>query len=112
MTFREGRARITLPGGTTLICSNAMFAPDAQRSLISFRDLWAHGIHTLTAIRDGEEILKLMQGSTCLATARCGATGLYEIPIFFLTEGHQDHSAYSVTIPEKAKLWHSRFMTN
>jgi hypothetical protein len=45
MTFREGRARVTLPGGATLICSNAMFAPDAQRSLISFRDLRAHGIH-------------------------------------------------------------------
>jgi hypothetical protein len=108
MTFREGRARVTLPGGATLICSNAMFAPDAQRSLISFRDLRAHGNHALAAIRDGEEILILMQGSTCLATARCGATGLYEIPISFLTEGHQDHSAYSVTIPEKAKLWHSR----
>jgi hypothetical protein len=66
----------------------------------------------LTAIRDGEEILNLMQGSTCLATARCGATGLYEIPISFLSEGHEDHSAYSVTIPEKTKLWHSRFMTS
>jgi hypothetical protein len=112
MIFREGRARVTLPGGATLICSNAMFAPDAQRSLISFRNLRAHGIHALTAIRDGEEILNLIQGSTCLATARCGVTGLYEIPISILTEGHQDHSTYSVTIPEKAKLWHSRFMTS
>jgi hypothetical protein len=104
MTFREGRARVMLPGGTTFICSNAMFAPDAQRRLISFRDLRAHGIHALTATRDGEEIFKLMQGSTCLATAHCGATGLYEIPISSLTVGHQDHSAYSITIPGKDKV--------
>ena len=108
MTFREGRARVKLPRGATLICPNAMFAPEAQRSLISFRDLQAHGIHALTVIMDGEEILKLMQGGTCLATACCRASGLYEIPISSLTAGHQDHLAYSVTIPEKAKLWHWR----
>ncbi|KAG0587687.1 hypothetical protein KC19_2G183600 [Ceratodon purpureus] len=87
MTFREGRAKVKLPGGATLIYSHAMFAPEAQRSLISFRDLRAHGIHALTAIRDGEEILNLMQGDKCLATARCGANGLYEIPISCLSEG-------------------------
>jgi hypothetical protein len=85
MTFHEGRARVTLPGGATLVCFNAMFAPEAHRSLINFRNLRAHGIHALTAIKDGEEILKLMQGGTCLATARCGASGLYEIPISSVT---------------------------
>ena len=108
MTFREGWARDKLPGGATLVCSNVMFAPEAQRSLISFRDLRAHGIHALPAIRDGEEILKLMQGSTCLATARCGASGLYEMSVSSFIVGYQDHSTYSITIPEKAKLWHWR----
>jgi hypothetical protein len=50
----------------------------------------------------------MMQGGTCLAIVRCGVSSLYEIPISSLTAGHQDHSAYSVTIPEKAKLWHWR----
>ena len=108
MTFREGRARVKLPGGTILICSNAMFAPEAQWSLIKFRDLRAHGIHALTAIKDGEEIIKLMQGGTCLATACYGAKSIYEILIFSLTVGHQDHSTYLVTIHEKTTLWHWR----
>jgi hypothetical protein len=108
MTFREGRAGVKLPGGATFICSNAMFAPEAERSLISLRNLRAHGIHALTTIMDGEEILKLMQGGMCLATACYGASGLYEILISSLTAGHQNHSTYSVTIHEKAKLWHWR----
>ena len=90
-----------------------MFAPDAQRSLISFHDLWSHGIHALTALKDGEETLKLRQGQECLVTARCGVSGLYEIPISCPTRGQQDMqplsgSAYFVTIPDKAKLWHGR----
>ena len=32
----EGRARVTLPGGATLICDHAMYAPATNRSLISF----------------------------------------------------------------------------
>ena len=110
LTFREGRARIMLSGGSTLICTQAMFALDAQQSLISFRNLRSHGIHALTAIREGEETLELRQGQKCLATARCEASGLYEIPISCPTRGHQtmhptSGSAYSVTIPDKTKLW-------
>ena len=56
--FREGRARVTVLGGTTLICDHAMFAPAANRSLISFRDLRSNGIHILTLIKDGEETLE------------------------------------------------------
>src|SRR5450759_2972617 len=113
MTFCEGRARVMLPGGATLVCTHAMFAPDAQRSLISFRDLRSHGIHALTAIREGEETLELRQGQKCLATAKYGASGLYEIPISCPTRGPRvmhptSGSAYSVTIPDKTNLWHGR----
>ena len=101
---RESRAPEAPPSSTPMPCSPR----SVQRSLISFRNLRAHGIHALTAIRDGEEILKLMQGGMCLPTTRCAASGLYEIPISSLTTGYQNHSAYSVTIPEKAKLWHWR----
>ena len=32
MRFREGRARVRLPGGATLTCENAMLAPEAKRT--------------------------------------------------------------------------------
>ena len=80
-TFREDPATIVLPGGATLICKSAMYAPSAHRSLISFRDLRGHGIHIVTAVSGSEEVLELRQGLCCLATVCTGATSLYELPI-------------------------------
>ena len=57
--FREGRATIVLPGGATLLIANAMFAPSASRSLISFKDLRANGIHTTTIVKNNKEALLL-----------------------------------------------------
>lgn len=37
--FREGRTKVVLPGGYTLMCTGAMYAPEALRSLISYKDL-------------------------------------------------------------------------
>ena len=59
--FREGRATIVLPGGATLLIANAMFAPSASRSLISFKDLRANGIHTTTIVKNNKEALLLQQ---------------------------------------------------
>ena len=111
LKFREGWARVVLPRGATLVCNHAMYAPDAHRSLINFWDLRSHGIHVMTALRDAEEILELWQGQKCLATAMCGASGLYEIMISCLpnrrkTMQPSGGSAYSVTIPNKNNLWH------
>ena len=88
-----------------------MFAPEAHQSLISFRDLWTHGIHLLTEVRNGKETLALRQGQTSLAVACRGATGLYEISISSLPTRRSQPSkgsAYSVTIPDKTTLWHRR----
>ena len=58
-----------------------MYAPDAPRSLISYRDLWANGIDVSTTVENDEEALELRQGQRTLATAIAGADGLYEIDI-------------------------------
>jgi hypothetical protein len=88
--FHEGRATVVLSRGTTLMFPKAMYAPTAQRSLISFRDLRGHGIHLLTALRNGEETLALRQGPWHLATAYAGASGLYQLDISNSASGAAD----------------------
>ena len=83
--FREGRATVILPGGFPLICENAMYAPDAPRSLISYRDLRARKIHVSIAMGNDEEVLELRQGQEILATTHAGDDGLYKIVIKPLT---------------------------
>jgi hypothetical protein len=77
--FREGQAMVILPGGFPLNCDKAMYAPDAPRSLISYRDLRARNIHVSTAVENDEEVLELRQGLSILATARAGADGLIRL---------------------------------
>ena len=79
--YREGWATIVLPGGTTFEIENAMYAPDAHRSLISFKDLRVNGIHTTTSVIKEKEALVLQRGTAVLATAFAGCGGLYELPI-------------------------------
>jgi hypothetical protein len=81
LTFREGVAIVLLPGNNPITCRDAMYAPDAPRSLISYRDLQANGIHVSTTVENDEEVLELRQGQRTLATATAGADGLYEIAI-------------------------------
>ena len=81
LTFQEGEATIWLPGNFPVKCKDAMFAPDAPRSLISYRDLRANNIHISTELEKDEEALALRQGRRLLATAIAGAEGLYEIAI-------------------------------
>ena len=111
LRFCEGRACITLLGGTTLVCDHAMYVLAANRSLISFRDLRSNGIHVLILIKDGEETLELWYGQNCFATASCRASGLYELVISHLPSGRKTippsgGSVYSVIAPSKINLWH------
>ena len=57
LKFREGRAIIGLPGGSPFICERAMFAPEAPRNLISYKDLRAKKIHVSTALDNVEGAL-------------------------------------------------------
>ena len=79
--FREGRATVLLPGGFPLNCERAMYAPDAPRSLINYRDLRARNIHVSIAVENDEEVLEPRQGLMILATAKAGDDGLYKIVI-------------------------------
>jgi hypothetical protein len=130
--FREGRATVILPGGFPLNCKKAMYAPDAPRSLISYRDPRARNIHVSTAVENDEEVLELRQRLTILATARARDDGLYKIvinpldnvnPISLIDEeevcmavwaGDPEakcrNLAQGVSIDTKAKpdLWHER----
>ena len=81
LRFREGRATIILPGGFPLDCLKAMYALDAPRSLISYRDLWARNIHLCTKLQGDEEVIELRQGSQIIATANAGLDGFYKVAI-------------------------------
>ena len=72
-----------LLGGIPILCERAMYSPNAPRSLISYRDLRANGIHITTTQVNGEEVLELRRGLSVLATAKAGANALYEIKIKF-----------------------------
>ena len=120
--FHEGRATIVLTGGAILVNNHAMYASSAHRSMINYRDLWNNGIYILTALRNSEEVLELMEGLRCLATAYVGSTGLYELPFSNVTIGSIGanlHSGlktsqelasfvFTITLPLKTRLWHSR----
>ena len=58
--YRKGQARVLLPGGTPILCERAMYSPNAPRSLVSYRDLRANGIHITTAQVNGEEVLSVL----------------------------------------------------
>ena len=77
LRFREGRTKVVLPRGYTLICTGAMYVPEAPRSLISYKDLRANDIHVSTAMDNGEEVLELRRGQRLLATVAAGDEGLY-----------------------------------
>ena len=81
LRFREGRATIVLPVGFPLNCEKAMYAPDAPRCLISYRDLRARNIHACTTLQGSEEVIELRQGPRVIATANAGPDGLYKVAI-------------------------------
>ena len=127
--FREGRITIVLPRGATLLIDRAMYTPSAPRSLISFKDLQAHGIHTFNVVNNHEEALELRQGIEVIVIAYAGATGLYELPITcrthpqsglqtsvasIVSQSHTDIPqepagfVFSMILPTKTGLWNSR----
>ena len=89
--FWEGRATVILLGGFPLNCKRAMYAPDAPRSLISYKDLKAKNIHVSIAVKNDEKVLELRQGLMILATVRAGDDGLYKIVINSLDNENSSH---------------------
>ena len=81
LKFKEGRAKLLLPRGTSLTLARAMYAPAAPRNLISYKDLRAQDVHLTTEGVKGEEAIELRRRGVTLATATAGATGLYNVKI-------------------------------
>lgn len=50
---------MVLHRGPPFIHDRAVYAPDAPRSLISYRDLGANGIYVSVAVENDEEVLEL-----------------------------------------------------
>ena len=104
-----------------------MYAPDAPRSLINYRDLRANDIHVSTAVENDEEVLELWRGPRRLATAHAAANGLYELCIMQASppskgeeeageHQHMCHPCLSLggaqtsflAAGSKANIWHCR----
>jgi hypothetical protein len=96
--FREGWASIVLLGGTTFRIEHAMYAPSAHQSLISVKDLRAHGIHTFTTVKGDSEALELRQGPKVIATAYAGSSGLYELSI--TSTHHSQLKSVLISVPD------------
>ena len=62
----EGRATIILPGRFPLICESAMYAPDAPRNLISYKNIMDSQTHISTTVDRDEEVLELRQRQSLL----------------------------------------------
>ena len=104
-----------------------MYAPDAPRSLINYRDLWANNIHVSTAVENNEEVLELRRGPRRLATAHVATNGLYELCIIQASPPYKSeeevgehryechpclslggaHASFLAT-NSKANIWHRR----
>ena len=94
LKFQEGRTRVILPGGFPLICNGAMYAPEALRSLINYKDLRANNIHISTTLDRDEEVLELRRGHNLFAIASAGDEALYRLAIeasslISLTNGYE-----------------------
>ena len=89
------------PGNHPIICKEAIYAPDAPRSLISYRDLRANEIHVYTLIENDEETLVLSKGQRSFATALVGANGLYEIVIKAISPGPRPEEEVGLAIRER-----------
>ena len=53
----RGPAQFMLPNGTTLNVTEALYAPRAGRTLLSFKDIRANGFHVKTHCENGQKFL-------------------------------------------------------
>ena len=78
----SGRATIVLPMGTTLVINDALLYPESAHTVLSFKDIRAHGFHIETHDDDnGKEYLLITKhdenGKHVVERLPSFATGLY-----------------------------------
>ena len=90
----RGTAQFLLPNGTLIQIADALYAPRALRTLISFKDIRANGYHLETHCENGieEKVERIVMDCTSL---RFGSLNLTQFPIthFWLTT----HKGYGTT---------------
>jgi hypothetical protein len=57
----HGPATITLPRGTSIHIRSAIYAPNATKNLISFKDIWENGYHIQTSTDNSQEAIHIVQ---------------------------------------------------
>ncbi|TYG89937.1 hypothetical protein ES288_A12G142000v1 [Gossypium darwinii] len=55
----SGRANILLPRGTKFQINGALYSPQSQRNLLSFKDIHHNGYHTETISEGNDEYLQI-----------------------------------------------------
>lgn len=81
LKFQDSWAVIGMLGKFPFICERTMYAPEAPRNLISYRDSRASQIHVFTAMNNDDEVLELRQGQSLIVTTHAGNEGLYRLII-------------------------------
>ena len=69
--FGRGTAHFSLPHGTVIHVTDALYALKGHRALLSFKDIRANGFHLETHCEDGTEFL-------CITSHECGLKKILE----------------------------------
>ena len=106
----RGTAKFLLPNGATFQVTDALYAPRANRTLLSFKDIRANGYHVKTHCENGTEYLYITSNECgrkrILEKLMSQSSGLYLTTIWII-------ESYAVTNNEmwdtdSNKLWHDR----
>ncbi|XP_026398222.1 uncharacterized protein LOC113294003 [Papaver somniferum] len=106
----RGTAQFLLPNGTMMKDTEALYAPRAHRTLLSFKDIRANGYHLETHCENGVEYI-YVTSSECgrkriLKKLMCHSSGLY-ITIIRIIESHVVANDELLS-SDLYKLWHDR----
>ena len=100
----HGPAIITLPHGTTIHIKSAVYAPNATRNLISFKDIRENGYHIHTSKDKNQEVIHIVKNTSDGMLIK---ETLFAYPLgFYVTQLNAFHSNINDT--SLYDLWHSR----
>ena len=106
----RGIAQFLLPNGTVLKVNEALYAPRANRTLLSFKDIRANGYHLETHCENGNKYLCITSNDCgrkrILEQLMCRSSGLYLTTIRIIESNNicKDNLLDSDTY----RLWHDR----
>ena len=106
----RGTANFLLPNGTKMTIIEALYAPKANRTLLSFKDIRSNGYHIETHCENGNEYMYITSNEygrkRILEKLMCQNSGLYLTTIrviesyYVINNGILNNDTY--------RLWHDR----